>query len=115
MSGWGKCPTVSYLNTVVAGCHSTVLDLDIGGWVGELAVGVRAGALLPLVLPAHLELQPAGVLLVQEGRHVEHCHGLLRLRDDKSHREKVKIGDTRSVQIIYEIQPSDVGRFLFHP
>lgn len=51
--------------------------------MGELAVGVGPCALLPLVLPAHLELQPARVLLVQEGRHVEHGHSLLRLRDDK--------------------------------
>lgn len=74
---------LSYLNTVIAGCHPTVLDLDVGGRMGELAVGVGPCALLPLVLPAHLELQPARVLLVQEGRHVEHGHSLLRLRDDK--------------------------------
>ena len=79
----GGISVLSYLNTVVAGRHSPILHLDVGGRVGELAVGVWAGALLPLILAAHLELEPAGVLLVEEGRHVEHRHGLLHTRDDK--------------------------------
>ena len=69
---------LSYLNTVIAGRHPPVLDLDVGGRMGELAVGVGPGTLLSLILPAHLELEPAGVLLVQEGRHVEHRHSLLQ-------------------------------------
>ncbi len=69
---------LSYLNTVIAGRHPSVLDLDVGGRMGELAVGVGPGTLLSLILPAYLELQPAGVLLVEEGRHVEHRHSLLQ-------------------------------------
>ena len=84
LNGGGRGNSLlSYLNTVIAGSHSSVLDLDVGGRMGELAVGVGASALLPLIFPAHLELEPAGVLLVQEGRHVEHRHSLLRRRDDK--------------------------------
>lgn len=75
LAGWFLAVTPT-LNTVIAGRHSSVLDLDVGGRMGELAVGVGASALLPLILPAHLELEPAGVLLVQEGRHVEHRHSL---------------------------------------
>ena len=44
-----------YLNTVVAGGHAPVLHLHVGGRVGELALRVRAAALLPLVLPTHLQ------------------------------------------------------------
>ena len=51
--------SLSYLNTVVAGGDPPVLDLDVGRRVGELAVGVGARALLPLVLAAHFELEPA--------------------------------------------------------
>ena len=40
--------------------------------MGELALRVRSGALLPLELPAHLQLKPAGVLLVEQRGHVEH-------------------------------------------
>lgn len=87
LSGSGEF-CLSYLNTVVAGGDAPVLDLDVGRRMGELAVGVRAAALLPLVLAAHLELEPAGVLLVEEGRHVEHRHGLLNTRDDKSRPER---------------------------
>jgi len=75
LAGWFLSVTAS-LNTVVAGGDPPVLDLDVGRRVGELAVRVGAAALLPLVLAAHLELEPAGVLLVEEGRHVEHRHGL---------------------------------------
>ena len=34
-----------YLDTVVAGGDPAVLDLDVGGRVGELALGVSAGTL----------------------------------------------------------------------
>ena len=50
-----KIFTAPYLNTVVAGGHAPVLHLHVGGRVGELALGVRAAALLPLVLPTHLQ------------------------------------------------------------
>jgi len=60
------------LNTIVAGGHPPVLHLNVGRWVSKLALRVRSRALLPLELPAHLQLQPARVLLVQQRRHVEH-------------------------------------------
>ena len=49
---------LSYLNTVVTRRDPAVLDLDVVRGVRELAVPVRPGALLPLELAAHLELQP---------------------------------------------------------
>lgn len=42
--------------------------------MGELAVGVRPGAFVPLVLPANFQLQPSGVFAVQQVVHVDHCH-----------------------------------------
>ena len=61
----------SYLNTVVARCDAPALHLDVVRRVRELALVVGAGALVALVLAAHLQLQPAGVLLVQQRAHVE--------------------------------------------
>jgi len=60
------------LNTIVAGGHPPVLHLDVGRRVCELALGIAPCALLPLELAAHLQLQPAGVLLVEQRGHVEH-------------------------------------------
>lgn len=56
---------VSYLDTVVASGDPSVLDLDVGWWMGELALRVGPGALVALELPANLELEPPGVLAVQ--------------------------------------------------
>lgn len=42
--------------------------------MGELALGVRSGALVPLELPADLQLEPARVLAVQQVVHVHHSH-----------------------------------------
>uniref|UniRef100_A0A2M4D8V7 Uncharacterized protein n=1 Tax=Anopheles darlingi TaxID=43151 RepID=A0A2M4D8V7_ANODA len=53
------------LNTVVARGHASVLYFDVGRWMGELALGVRAGAFVALVLPANLQLQPARILAIQ--------------------------------------------------
>ena len=61
-----------YLNTVVAGRNPAALDLHVGGGMGELALAVRPGALLSLVLAADLQLQPTGILLVQHRVHVQH-------------------------------------------
>lgn len=66
--------STTYLNAVVAGGDASILHLDVGGRVSELALGVRARALVALELAAHLELQPARVLAVQQGVHVDHCH-----------------------------------------
>lgn len=66
----------SPLNTVIAGCNSPVLNFNIWWRMSKLALSIRASALLPLVLPTHLQLQPPAVLLVQEGAHVEHGEGL---------------------------------------
>lgn len=65
---------MSYLDTVVAGSNSSVLDLDVGWGMCELALGVRPGALVPLKLPADLQLQPAGIFAVEYAVHVDHCH-----------------------------------------
>jgi len=60
------------LNTIVAGGHPAVLHLYVGRWVSKLALAIRSCALLTLELAANLQLQPARVLLVQQGGHVEH-------------------------------------------
>ena len=52
---------LSYLNTVVTRRDPAALDLDVVGRVRELAVPVRSGALLALVLAAHLQLEPPGI------------------------------------------------------
>ena len=66
----------SYLNTVIAGCYSSVLNLNIGWGMGKLALSVASSALLSLELPTHLKLEPPGVLLVEQRGHVDHGHGL---------------------------------------
>jgi len=60
------------LNTVIASRYPPVLNFNIGRGMGKLALCIRAGALLPLKLSAHLQLKPSGVLLVQQGAHVKH-------------------------------------------
>lgn len=62
----------THLNTVVARRDASILHLHVGRRVGELALGVRPGALVALELAAHLQLQPAGVLAVQQVGHVHH-------------------------------------------
>lgn len=53
------------LNTVVTRGDASILYFNVGRRMGKLALGVRAGALVPLVLAAYLQLQPAGILSVQ--------------------------------------------------
>jgi len=65
-------PITPPLNTVIASSYPPVLNFNVGWWVCKFALRIRASALLALELPAHLELQPARVLLVQEGAHVKH-------------------------------------------
>lgn len=56
----------THLDRVVAGGDSAVgLNLDVGGRMGELAVGVRSRAPSALILAANLELQPKRVLAAQ--------------------------------------------------
>ena len=62
----------AYLNTVVAGSNSTILDFNVWRRMSELALCVGTRALLALELPAHLQLQPAAILLVQHRVHVQH-------------------------------------------
>lgn len=67
------------LDGVEAGDDPAVLDLHVGRGVGELALILRARALVPLVLSTHLQRQPATVLGVGvqgDGRvhGVDHCH-----------------------------------------
>lgn len=65
---------VIHLDGVVAGDDPSVLDFDVRRRVCELAVGVGAGALVALELPAHLKLEPPGVLDRRQAAH--HGHGM---------------------------------------
>lgn len=47
---------ISYLNTVVASCDPSILDLDVGWWMRELALSIRPRTLVPLELPAYFQL-----------------------------------------------------------
>lgn len=62
------------LDGVVAGGDSTVLNLNVGRRVSELALSVWPRALVTLELPADLQLQPAGVLHVEEVVDVDDWH-----------------------------------------
>lgn len=64
----------SYLNTVVAGCHSAILHLNIGWRMCEFAFGVRPRALVPLEFPTDFQLQPSGVLSIYQIIHINHSH-----------------------------------------
>lgn len=55
----------AYLDAVVAGSDSAVLDLHVGRRVREFALRVWPGALVALELPADLQLEPPGVLSVE--------------------------------------------------
>lgn len=71
----GRLLTVtSTLDRVVASGDASVLDLDVGRRVSELALRVRPRALVPLELAAHLQLEPARILDVEEVVDVHHCH-----------------------------------------
>ena len=48
-----------YLDAVVACGDSPVLHLHVGWWVSKLAFSVGTRALVPLELPAYLQLEPA--------------------------------------------------------
>lgn len=56
---------VAYLDAIVACRHSSVLDFNVGWGMGKLALCVWSCALIPLELPANLQLKPTGVLNVQ--------------------------------------------------
>lgn len=75
LAGWLLSVTPT-LNTVVTSCDPSILNLHIWWWVGELALCVTAAAFLALELTANLKLQPPTVLLVEEGAHIEHVHGV---------------------------------------
>ena len=64
----------SYLDAIVAGSDASILHLDVGRRMRELAFGVWPGAFVPLELPAYLQLEPARVLAVQQVVHVDHGH-----------------------------------------
>lgn len=49
----------SSLDGIIAGDDSSILHLDVGGRMGELALAVRARALAALILATHLQLQPS--------------------------------------------------------
>lgn len=67
-------PVTPTLDAVVAGGDTSVLHLDVGWWMCELALCIRSGAFVPLELPADLQLQPTGILPVQQIVHVNHGH-----------------------------------------
>lgn len=49
----------THLDAVVAGGDSSILHLDVGRGMRELALGVGPRALIPLEFTAHFELEPA--------------------------------------------------------
>lgn len=59
------------LDAVVAGGDLAVLDLHIGGGMGELALGVLARTFVALKFATDLQLQPARVLAVQQAVHID--------------------------------------------
>lgn len=69
LAGWLFSIT-STLDAIVAGRHTAILHLDIGRRMSKLALVVGPGALVPLELAAHLQLQPSRVLLIDEITHV---------------------------------------------
>lgn len=58
-------PITSALDTVVAGGDPSVLHLDVGRRMSELALRVGPGALVALKLSANLELEPPRVLAIE--------------------------------------------------
>lgn len=62
------------LYAVIAGGDAAVLNLHIGCRVRKLAISVGSGALVSLVFPAHLQLQPSGIFAVQQIVHVYYGH-----------------------------------------
>lgn len=82
---------VKYLDAVVAGCDATILNFHVGSWVGKLAVGVRSAALVPLIFPAHLQLQPSGIFAVQQIVHVDHGHRVYRVYRVRALKEEWKM------------------------
>ncbi|GFT05790.1 hypothetical protein TNCV_3925811 [Trichonephila clavipes] len=62
----------THLDGVVACDDASVLHLYVGWGVRELAFGVRSGALVPLELSAHLQLEPPRVLDGREAAHHGH-------------------------------------------
>lgn len=63
-----------YLDAIVAGGDSAVLDFDVGGRVGEFALRVGTWTLIPLELAAYFQLEPPGVFSVKKVVHVHHGH-----------------------------------------
>lgn len=57
---------MAYLDAVVAGDNTTILDLDVGWRMGKFALAVRARAFAALEFTAHLQLEPPGIF------HIEH-------------------------------------------
>ena len=68
-----------YLDAVVTGDDATVLDFDVGGRMGELALAVRARALAALELAANLQLQPPRVFNVKHVIQIDVHHSHSRL------------------------------------
>lgn len=62
---WRLVTITPALDTVVAGGDSSVLHLDVGRRVCELAFRVGTRTLVPLKLSTHFQLQPSRVLSVE--------------------------------------------------
>lgn len=77
----------TYLDGVEAGDDAAVLHLHVRRGVGELALILRAGAFVALILATHLQRQPARVL----GVGIQHgCDGV----DHGHHRLGRRRGDS---------------------
>lgn len=89
----GLLSIASSLDRVVASRDATILYLDVGWRMGELALRVGPRALVALKLPANLELKPAGILHVHQV--VYHGHSFDGAASDRYNDEISGRGERR--------------------
>lgn len=67
---------IAYLDAVVASSHSPILYFHVCWRVCKFALSVRSGTFISLELSANFQLEPTGVLNVQQVVHVhiDHSH-----------------------------------------
>ena len=62
----------TYLNTVITGCHPTILNLHICGRMCKFTFCITACAFLSLILPTNFQLKPSRIFLIEKWAHVDH-------------------------------------------